>query len=108
MIYDMVCQRFLIYSLQPHHSTGVTDLLLGALGFHDDIGTVQKALRCLAIMDFEVIRADLYQPLHIRRIFGHNTTRAEWYFPSLTLICAVRNRNFQYLVECVLEIIHNC
>jgi hypothetical protein len=71
------------------HVQGITDILVVAMAYTDDSSVVQKALTCLAILDFQVIKQPLYETLNVNRIFSHCISRVEWHYPALSLIIQV-------------------
>jgi hypothetical protein len=71
------------------HVQGITDILLVAAAYTDDSSVVQKAVTCLAILDFMVIKQPLMETPNVNRIFSHCISRVEWHYPALSLIIQV-------------------
>lgn len=73
------------------HAQGVTELLLITLATPEEASTIAQALMALSIMVYPIIKPEICKIENLRRIFSLGSSRSEYLFPAMSLICDVSN-----------------
>lgn len=80
------------------HAQGVVDLLMSTLVMSDFPKTVYQAIMSLSVMVFAVIREEACVPINMSRIVHLCSSRPEYFYPALGMLCQVSRINEWLLV----------